>query len=117
MQCSAVQHMEQCSTVHFAVQCSAVQYCGLSRPVSPAVGMDLVTSSQILREKDIQPSKVRDCNTVYSTYSNSVYTVYYTVYSSVLSTVLYCRVLYNSQILREKDIQPSKVTDSTVLFN
>lgn len=31
---------------------------GLARPVSPAVGMDLVTSSQILREKDIQPSKL-----------------------------------------------------------
>jgi len=30
----------------------------LDRPVSPSVGMDLVTSSQILREKDIQPSKL-----------------------------------------------------------
>ena len=30
----------------------------MPRPVSPAVGMDLVTSSQILREKDIQPSKL-----------------------------------------------------------
>jgi 3-hydroxyisobutyrate dehydrogenase len=30
----------------------------LARPVSPSVGMDLVTSSQILREKDIQPSKL-----------------------------------------------------------
>jgi len=30
----------------------------LARPVSPAIGMDLVTSSQTLREKDIQPSKL-----------------------------------------------------------
>jgi hypothetical protein len=28
------------------------------RPVSPALGMDIVTSSQTLREKDIQPSKL-----------------------------------------------------------
>jgi hypothetical protein len=26
--------------------------------VSPALGMDIVTSSQTLREKDIQPSKL-----------------------------------------------------------
>ncbi len=31
--------------------------CGI-RPVSPALGMDIVTSSQTLREKDIQPSKL-----------------------------------------------------------
>lgn len=30
----------------------------LARPVSPAIGMDLVTSSQTLRDKDIQPSKL-----------------------------------------------------------
>ena len=30
----------------------------LARPASPALDMDLVTSSQILREKDIQPSKL-----------------------------------------------------------
>merc|ERR1719219_283768 len=30
----------------------------IARPVSPAIGMDLVTSSQTLREKDIQPSKL-----------------------------------------------------------
>jgi len=30
----------------------------VQRPVSPSVGMDLVTSSQTLREKDIQPSKL-----------------------------------------------------------
>jgi len=30
----------------------------VNRPISPSVGMDLVTSSQILREKDIQPSKL-----------------------------------------------------------
>ncbi len=28
------------------------------RPVSPALGLDIVTSSQTLREKDIQPSKL-----------------------------------------------------------
>merc|ERR1712156_1305854 len=30
----------------------------LARPASPSLDMDLVTSSQILREKDIQPSKL-----------------------------------------------------------
>ena len=30
----------------------------LARPASPSTGIDLVTSSQTLREKDIQPSKL-----------------------------------------------------------
>ena len=30
----------------------------LARPASPSIGIDLVTSSQTLREKDIQPSKL-----------------------------------------------------------
>ncbi len=34
-----------------------IKLCGV-RPVSPALGMDIVTSSQTLREKDIQPSKL-----------------------------------------------------------
>ena len=61
---SSLTDREQSPLPSFSVKKSSAAVSGLldrptlARPASPSTGIDLVTSSQTLREKDIQPSKL-----------------------------------------------------------
>ena len=61
---SSLAEREQSPLPSYSVKKSSAAVSGLlhrptlARPASPSTGIDLVTSSQTLREKDIQPSKL-----------------------------------------------------------